>query len=79
MTETNNGRHCPLCGAESSRVYDHDREAKLDLVRRRRCLKCGARWATAEVFVRLIQDATDELGTGERYWVKGARSNEVRP
>lgn len=57
---------CPLCDATASRVYDHDRDSS-DVVRKRECRTCGCRWATREVFDRLIRDATDEQGTGERF------------
>lgn len=54
MLDTDNAaRMCPKCG-ESSVVYDSREQPDGSIVRRRRCLSCGAKFETVERFMRFI-------------------------
>ena len=46
---------CPRCGSINTKVIDSKNNEKQDgIVRRRKCLKCGKRWNTTELYSELI-------------------------
>lgn len=45
-------KECPECGAES-RVID-SRNIGGRIIRKRKCVKCGARWLTKERFLGIV-------------------------
>lgn len=45
-------RYCPFCGCDSD-VIDSRTGKKGDIWRRRKCVKCGAKWSTKEVIVKI--------------------------
>lgn len=45
------GDQCKNCGSLQSEVIDHRYRKKTDrVIRRRRCLECGYKWNTVEVY-----------------------------
>lgn len=47
-------RACPVCGMDSA-VYNTRERSDGTIVRCRRCLSCGKRWATTESFERYLR------------------------
>lgn len=45
---------CPVCQCEHTKVID-SRPNDEEVVRRRECPKCGARWITQERLLRVIE------------------------
>lgn len=46
-------RMCPKCAADS-RVYDSREQADGSILRRRKCIECGLRFATVEFLAYII-------------------------
>ena len=53
MTTENAARMCPLCGADSI-VYSTRELDDGTVVRRRKCIFCGAKFETIEIFRRIV-------------------------
>lgn len=53
---------CPRCRSNNYKVIDSRNESyKLDgIFRARKCLDCGFRWETREVYSYLVKDASEE-------------------
>lgn len=44
-----NGKRCKKCGSIKSAIYD-SRQINNKTIRHRKCLDCGAKWETIEVY-----------------------------
>lgn len=55
------GDQCRKCGSLQTEVIDHRYRKKVDrVIRRRRCLECGYKWNTVEIYEDVWRDMVEK-------------------
>lgn len=55
QTDYKAARMCPRCG-EDSVVYDSREQDDGSILRRRQCMRCGAKFVTVETFKKIAEE-----------------------